>query len=431
MKINNLKIKNFRCFENLNISLQSDYTVLIGINGSGKSSILDSISIALGSYLTGYDKIKANGIHADDAHYKMYEMGSNIERQGQYPVEVYVDANVDNQEMSWKRTLNGEGRRTTYGDAKNIIAYAQQLQSKVRAGDKNCILPIIAYYGTGILWMQKKEKRIIIGKNKKTETSRISGYIDCLDVASNEKLMMKWFEKMTYIQLQDGEMVPELEAVKKAMKQCFMSSDENILDAKFSFDVKSNEIEILIFKKNGIKEKLPMKSLSDGIKGAVSMIADIAYRMAMLNPHLFDNVLQTPGVVLIDEVDIHLHPAWQKKIVSDLVSTFPNVQFVVTTHSPSVIANVPKEHILILDNYEVHLPQNTTYGRDVSAILREIMYADVRPKEVSEMIKKFYDAIDEDDIEQAKKLLDNMKTILGDLDSEVVQAQVYLDVQEV
>lgn len=431
MKIKQIKIANFRCFEKLEINLKDNYTVLLGINGAGKSSVLDAISIALGSYLSGYDKISTNSIHTDDAHYKMYQIGSNIERQSQYPVDIEMKAVVDQKEITWRRSLNGEGRKTTYGDAKEIIDYAKCLQGNVRDGQINCILPIVAYYGTGRLWMQKKEKKNSNEKSKKADINRIAGYTDCLDVASNEKLMLKWFEKMTYVQLQTDEKIPELEAVKKAMKLCYMSTNQELSDVKFVYDVNSNEIEITMERRNGEKEKLPMKSLSDGIKGTISMIADIAYRMAMLNPQLLDKVLETPGVVLIDEVDMHLHPEWQKKIVTDLVRIFPNVQFVLTTHSPSIIANVTKENILILDKGMIYEPQNTTYGRDIDSILKEIMYTDVRPREITEQFQNFYRAIEDNKLNEARQILKLLRTKLGDNDSEIIQAQVYLDIEEV
>jgi predicted ATP-binding protein involved in virulence len=84
------------------------------------------------------------------------------------------------------------------------------------------------------------------------------------------------------------------------------------------------------------------------------MISDIAYRMAMLNPQLLDDVTnKTSGVVLIDELDLHLHPQWQQRIVKDLTTIFPKVQFIVTTHSPNVIGSVPHEQLLVLENYQI------------------------------------------------------------------------------
>lgn len=427
MKISNIRLNNFRCFRDLELNFNDKYTVLLGINGAGKSTILDIIAIALGAYVSGFDNLSSNSIHQEDAHYEMYEIGSNIEKQPQFPVEIIAKASINNKSYKWKRELKGKGRKTTIVDAKEIRDYANELQKKVREGNKSYILPIVAYYGTGRLWMQKRRR--VIKKSSKN-FSRLTGYVDSLDAASNEKLMISWFEKMTLIQLSEGKIVPELNAVKEAMNRCYLSANPQVKDVQFTFNIKTNEIEIVTHYETGEVENLPMKLLSDGIKGAISLVADIAYRMATLNGQLLDRVLETPGVILVDEIDMHLHPEWQKKIIKDLTTIFPNVQFMFTTHSPSIVSNVPAENILILDDYKVFSPQNTTYGRDINSILREIMRSEVRPLEVIKLIKSFYDNLDEENLDKARKNFEDMKKILGENDAEVIQAQVHLDVEE-
>lgn len=169
--------------------------------------------------------------------------------------------------------------------------------------------------------------------------------------------------------------------------------------------------------------------LSDGEKGVISLVADIAYRMALLNPDLLEHVLETPGIVLIDEIDLHLHPAWQKKIVDDLIHIFPNIQFVITTHSPSVLANVRKEYVQILNHYQLYKPQDTTYGRSVEEILRGVMDVNVCPDEIMELQNKFDSAIDAENFEQAQKILQEMRIILGDNAETVIENQITLDVE--
>lgn len=427
MRINSIRVKNFRCFEELRIDLNKQFTVLIGINGTGKSTILDAISIGLGSYIAGFQFLSPNGINKNDSHYKMYQLGSVINREPQFPVEVEMSAQLENTNIKWERSLNSENGKTTVGNARNIIKYANRLQEEIRRGQRETVLPVIAYYGTGRLWMQKKEKRV----NKQVSSSRLNGYIDCLDAASNEKLMLKWFEEMTYIELQNKETVPELEVVKNAMALCYASVNPELYDIKFMFNTKSHELEIISNNKNGDFENLPVRLLSDGIKSTLSMVADIAYRMAVLNPQLLSDIaIKTPGVVLVDEIDMHLHPSWQKKIIQDLCRIFPKVQFVFTTHAPSILANVKKDNVLLLDNYKVYQPSNTTYGRDITAILREIMQVEVRPDEVVEKIKSFYDQLDNRKLEEAKNILNELKNILGDNDADVVKAKISLDIEE-
>lgn len=429
MKIEKLKIKNFRCYEDIELELKEDYTVLVGINGAGKTTVLDAISIALGGYISNFDGMGIYGINKSDSHYKMYELGSRIEREHQFPVEISVTGKVKNENIKWYRALNKENGRTTNTGAKEIIAYAADVQEKVKAGNKEILLPLIAYYGTGRLWMQKREKS---NKDSKESFSRLKGYVDCLDSASNEKLMLKWFEKMTYLELQEAEKIPELEAVKKALNKSYEIIDESVDKANFSYKVKSGELEVSIKRKNGTVESLPLRTLSDGIKSTMSMIADIAYRMAILNPQLLDNILlETSGIVLIDEIDMHLHPSWQSKIIKVLTETFPKIQFIFTTHSPSVISNILNENILVLDNLKIYKLNDKTYGRDIESIVREVMKTEVRPQEIVKKLKEFNELLDDGKIEEARKLLKSLEEILGQNDTNIIDARISLELEEI
>lgn len=130
---------------------------------------------------------------------------------------------------------------------------------------------------------------------------------------------------------------------------------------------------------------MPLHYLSDGAKSILAIASDIAYRMAVLNPHLLDKVTEeTDGIVLIDEIDMHLHPSWQRKVIDSLHKTFPKVQLIFMTHSPTVLTNVPKENIRIFNNGEIYTPDVNTRGREVNSILREIMHTAIRPSDVTE-----------------------------------------------
>ena len=198
------------------------------------------------------------------------------------------------------------------------------------------------------------------------------------------------------------------------------------------YDAELEDIEIQQTFFDGKVDILPLHYLSDGAKSILAIASDIAYRMAVLNPHLLGKVTEeTDGIVLIDEIDMHLHPSWQRKVIDSLHKTFPKVQFILTTHSPTVLTNVPKENIRILNNGEIYTPDVNTRGRDVNSILREIMHTAIRPSDVTEKLNAFSKAIEDEDLDTAQKILDELRVQLGDNDSEVVGAQITLDLEKI
>lgn len=138
--------------------------------------------------------------------------------------------------------------------------------------------------------------------------------------------MMKWFQKMTLQEFQRKQEIPEFTAVRTALEKVF-ASITGFSDVKVQYNPDTGDLDVIYYDKDKKHIRIPVSLLSDGYRCTISLIADIAYRMALLNPQLLDNVLtETEGIVLIDEVDLHLHPTWQKRILKDLMEIFPKVQ---------------------------------------------------------------------------------------------------------
>ena len=158
--------------------------------------------------------------------------------------------------------------------------------------------------------------------------------------------------------------------------------------------------------------------LSAGYQSLLWMTMNLAYRWALLNPDITENVEEAKGIVLIDEVDMHLHPKWQWNIVSALAETFPNVQFILTTHSPIVISSAKEAKLILLDeNQQVkYLPD--CYGYNVEDVLYYRQESISRPKSVKILIDQMNDAIDNDNFDLAEKTLISLKNILGADNSE-------------
>ncbi len=150
--------------------------------------------------------------------------------------------------------------------------------------------------------------------------------------------------------------------------------------------------------------------------------------MAVLNLQLLGGVTKkTPGVVLIDEVDQHLHPLWQKNILRCLMQIFPKVQFVVTTHSPSIISSAINSNLILLDNYDCHYYGRYAYGKDVNSVLYEIMGVGYRPDEIESKLREFNDCLDNRDFVKAKSILVELTDLLGEKNTDVVNAKIAYD----
>ena len=376
MYLEKIVLNNFRCFEKLEVNLDKMLTVVVGANGAGKTSLLEGMAIAISTMFTALDGVKGRGIDKSQAHLKAYAMGSTSDVQPQYPVTISADAMVDGRQVHWDRSLNTSTGQTTIKGAKDLVAVATDYH---------------------------REKQTDIFKTN----TRTNGYIDSVDGTANIKLMMNWFGNMTIQKYQNQEngfgAIPELEAVYAAMEKCYhlMTGSD---DAKIQYNMGTTELDISYIDETGKRMRIPISQLSDGYKGTISLVADIAYRMAVLNPQCLGNVCdETDGIILIDEVDLHLHPAWQQRILGDLTSIFPKVQFIVTTHAPEVINSVQRENVIVIENNQAVSAPAETYGKDANGILRCIMRVKERPQIIIEKFELFYHLLDEKNYKMAEQ----------------------------
>ena len=240
------------------------------------------------------------------------------------------------------------------------------------------------------------------------------GYLDCLNPASDAKRLIEWFKTQEMAAIQRGIKLKTLEACRQAIIACVPGAE------KVYFDVGEDQLKLDI---NG--ESLPFDYLSDGYRNALAMVADIAVRAATLNPSLeADAVLKTPGVVLIDEIDLHLHPKWQRQVVDDLISAFPCIQFIATTHSPFVIQSLPNRphvRLLNLDDEEADEYVNMS----VEDITENVQGVDIpqrsqRYREMMEAAEKYYSVLRDangatpERVEELKQRLDKLSLPFSD-----------------
>ena len=326
MKISKITIDNFRSFEHLEVIFGKRLTLLIGENGSGKTTVLDALSIVLGAVLTYLPRVSGISFKKTDL------------RQIKNKFSPYTRGRVESFDgLVWDRTERRDKSAITSSQLTpgaglyNLRKYLNDQIIHPMLEEEEFQLPVFSYYGVGRALVDVPLRRRGFPKSHQ----RLEAFENALNSVSRFKSAFVWFynkefeEQKRQKELQSfGYKLPELEAVRTAIKSLFPDIEEpHIMLNPLRFAVKINN------------EVLDITQLSDGYKTLLSLVIDLSARMALANPHMEDP-LQAEAVVLIDELDLHLHPEWQKRIINDLLRTFPNSQFIFTTQSPYIVESL-------------------------------------------------------------------------------------------
>jgi predicted ATP-binding protein involved in virulence len=455
MKLKTLEIKNFRCFESLSIDLDKQLTVLVAKNGQGKSSVLDAIRIGLWAFVSGFDLAKnpsneaGNNIGLDDV--RMLRM-SDGQMARQFPCTITLKQNFMDvlkipamyEVHKWTRSRISEAKGSKTiddSDSKDLKMLASISQERVRQSSLDDNLPILGYYGTGRLWSQKP----LTKKEKQNQDAfmRLFAYRDCLAPASSYKHFENWF--IWIFECYREEQIKQVEkgllhesnskwkdtilVVQQAINEV-LQAETGWHDLEYSI---SDEKSLVL--NHDSQGKLKVEQLSDGIRNTLAMVADIAYRCVKLNWHLgLQAAKETHGIVMIDEIEMHLHPAWQQSILGNLIKAFPNIQFIITTHSPQVISTVAGHQIRILTDNQVHTGEAGTKGAEASRILREVFDVELRAQhlEIVKKLNRYLELIDDDkwDTPDALKLRQELNEWSHGHEPELTKADIDIRMKE-
>jgi predicted ATP-binding protein involved in virulence len=395
MKISKITLTNYRGFKNLKLRLHPKLTVIVGINGCGKTTIVNSIKLLLWSYIRNFKKdlrrgsipsIKPDDVHQTSSqgtqpnrHYPCSVKGKldftegdgfdpfdSLEDEEEFDFEfdlVGCELADDNSKAKW---LEGSFADVVAAEKRMNIAFAD-LDKITGKTEESVSLPLVACYGTNRLWRRSAGVRKI-----NRTTSRFAGYDGAVSDTSNF-IKFDWF--IFYL----------IRHADKKLATALFSSVLNAISSISGWQMKPpmpNEEE-LYFSRGS--ETMKLSQLGDGVRCIINLIGDLACRCAMLNISKGkDAVKSATGIVLIDEIDLHLHPAWQQTILTDIQKAFPKLQFIVTTHSPQVLSTVHKENIRIFDrtslgNITATEPIGQTYGEPSGDVLHGVMMVDPQP----------------------------------------------------
>lgn len=398
MRVNTLSIVNFRGIAELVLTFPQQTTVLVGVNGVGKSSILDALAILFSqmAWRINGSPNKSRPIRTGDL-----KIGASY-------VKISVNASVCNQVLDWALAYNRGGVPKNQPDRvsnlEGLNAVIQTLHRDWSPAEKDrqepFNLPLVVYYD-----VHRAVVDTPMRVREQLQHNPFEAYRDALDHGGADfKRFFIWFrnrEDWENEQRSDNPQFrdPFLSAVRKATK---------VFTGFTNIRIRRNPLRMTV-EKAGLE--LNVDQLSDGEKCLLALVGDLARRLALLNPGR-SNALEGEGVVLIDEIDLHLHPKWQREIVPCLERTFPNCQFVVSTHSPQILSHVNPEQVWLLhqtDNGVTGSHPQVTYGLDSSRLLEEVMDVAQREPAVELGLEQLFRLIEENKFVDSRNLLSTLK----------------------
>jgi predicted ATP-binding protein involved in virulence len=376
LRFDRLSLTNFRCFARCEIDFHPTLTVLVAENGSGKTAVLDGTAAALSVFVNGiYPSETVRRIERNDVRLVLDQQHAMTPC---LPTTYEAHGIVHDTLVMWKSTIEtyGEKVRPSTHNLKPMKTAAQLFRSDA------AILPLIAYYGTGRLWSELRLTEYRRSSVTNVE-ERVAGYADCLTSSSSLKGTSTWFEHR--FQQTASPAHKESLSANLAMVAGVQEAVNKILEPTGWSNLHWNTNLKALTAEHDTQGRLPLFMLSDGVLTMLALVADVARRCASLNPHLRDQAsVQTPGVLIIDELDMHLHPRWQQQVLGLLQSAFPALQIIVSTHSPHVLSTVEKSSIRVLhiesSDTSIETPLLQTRGVESADVLASVMDVDPVPQ---------------------------------------------------
>ncbi|MGL4518891.1 MAG: AAA family ATPase [Phocaeicola sp.] len=405
MKIKRIEIRNFRGFQNKSFEFTNAVTVVVGNNTSGKSTLLKAVQVALGGYLKSLTTIPADkAYNCSFSKSDVYRKYIPSKKDYFYPEErTRIAVNADflttlpdgegsftfnTEPIYWSREYTGNATTHSITSAGELITKVKQmeLQRKSEDSNLNAVFPLILSFGPNRIDNQYRAAKKTREKASRIATAYKSALKETVDFQSAFDWLYRYEQN-----IRKGE---EFEGTKEAFINALQQAIPTL--SEIEIDTKNNELSALVSVTGSEPVYQTFEYMSDGFKAIICIVAEIAHRSIALNGFLKeDAVVKTPGIVIIDELDLYLHPSWQRHILQDLQRAFPALQFIVSTHSPFIIQSVRSQSLISLDGMS-----DTTdplYRSIEEIVATEMNMADIkRSKQYMDMVNladKYYQLV--------------------------------------
>ena len=429
-------INNFRCYDSISIDFRRGINLLIGDNSVGKTSLLRACNLVMNSFFSGYSDENTTWKSADNDDFRntgiaelpveiSFNFGSwdfqKIESSSGSIIELDLDGEY---KIEKKSTKNSRNLVTGLTALKEYASLLQKHSHEIVDGEirQNHALPLYACFSTEDIHTVRKFDK---NKFKKHQPKPSFGYFESYDCKG---LMECWVKRLLVLKeaKRGGD---EISIVRNAIIDALGSNGCNIID---DIDIRHNDGQVYFHFVDGRESKFEL--LSDGYRRLVNIVMDIAFRCALLNKVMYGDEAykQTYGTVIIDEIDEHLHPELQVRILKALHNTFPKIQFIVSTHAPLVMSsveNTPDNVVYKLeynDGVYSHKELNT-YGLDVNLLLKEQMKVAVRDTKASKLFEQIDLYLKEKDLAKAKAILTELEMITDPQQPELVRLRAIIN----
>ena len=414
MIVTGLKLTNLRAIKEVKLRFQPGFNLIVGVNGVGKTSVLNALSVCLSAVVKRANKLRG----------RVESFSVNDIRIEADAMTIECDVRIG--ESNHGYLLHKPREASAPQKAKAGLPREQVHSTPIREefiGDP--LSPVSGYDPDGRPLAVLFSTNRAVPSERATRKGVAAGGVESAfaDAFSERELRLGEFGDWLKVQESMRSEHPAAERVLAAFEDAVMRLLPGYANLRLAGEGRP---QLWIDRDS---TAIPVRQLSDGERGILALVLDLTRRLTQANPNFIDPASEAEAVVLIDEIDLHLHPKWQRQIVHNLTKAFPRCQFIATTHSPQVIGEAPHERIQIISDGEVYSPPYS-FGVDSSRVLEEIMDADPRSAEVKELLSKVSQVIGKEQFDRAQMLIDQLVSQLGDEDPEVTRLRTLLDFME-
>jgi len=414
VKVTSLKLTNLRAIEAAEFRFQPGFNLIVGVNGVGKTSMLDALAVCLSAFVKHANRLRApvKAFLAEDirvgADALSVECGAQIGWvEHRYLIHKPREASAPQEK---KTGMPREQVHDTPGTS-TFLGPAPELATGREPGGR----PLAVLFSTN---------RAVPSERAPGKGVAAGGVAAAFaDAFADRELRLSEFAAWMRVQ---GALKAERAAAGRALA-AFEDVVARFLPGYANLRVGGGKASRLLIDRGSTT--VAVRQLSDGERGMLALVLDLTRRLAQANPGMSDPAAEAEAVVLIDEIDLHLHPKWQRQIVRHLTAVFSRCQFIATTHSPQVIGEVEHDRIQIVADGQVYFPDHS-FGVDSSRVLEEIMHADPRAQEVKSLLSQISHEVGKQRYDGARGLLAELVSRLGEDDPEVIRVRTLLDFME-